>query len=188
MSAVVNEVVTKALKHLQKPISLRSMSKANARVAIAKDVLAALDARKITATSGSYGSILFDKPFMTGTVNVRETLPSMTSCYVCALGAAAIALVGRDNNLDTEVNLGSFRMRIDDDEYREMLREYFSPVQLAMIESAFETQNYAYKEQVSLSNKNVQAAISFADLESSDEQTMRRIFQNIIKNKGTFVP
>ncbi len=187
----VSKAAVEGLKHLRKPIDLKSMSKADARVAIAKDVLAALDAKKITASRGTYGVLDLKNPVRGFAVGVREILPDLKSCHVCALGAAAIALVGRENYLTVNAYLGTTEIHLDDCRYRSLLREYFSGEQLAMIESAFESINSAYKENISYQNEGILQSVYYSKHipdGSVSSVCMRAIFQNIIDNNGTFVP
>ncbi len=187
----VSKAAVEGLKHLRKPIDLKSMTKADARVAIAKDVLAALDAKKITASAGTYGVLDLKNPVRDFSVGVREILPDLKHCNVCALGAAAIALVGRENHLAVNTYPGVTEIRLDDYHYRSLLREYFSGEQLAMIESAFESANYAHKENLSYQNEGILNSVYYSKHIPNGNVSsvrMRAIFQNIIDNNGTFVP
>ncbi len=199
-------VVTKGLERLRKPIDLKSMSKAKARVEIAKDVIAALNTKKLVATSGNYGSINIEKGNLEkfedySLVSVRDALGVSTNCNVCALGAACLAVVGRENKLKATFISGSVEISHNVG-FRIQLREYFRPLQIAMMECAFEGgETFAEYEDIHPSNEYAFSRINKAvnmfkviDTDDSDllaqddDMRMRAIFQNIIDNKGEFVP
>lgn len=198
------------LSHLRKPISLSGMTKANARVAIAQDVLAALDAEVITPVSGTYGIIKFkegleeqENRWLPRFESVRELLGKAEFCHACALGAACFALVGRENKLTARVIDG--RANIHEGDFRVQLREYFSRLQIAMIESAYEVADFSHSEDfqevaanfggktlyhpaVPSVHKAIKKAMAFTSLGVSPSVRMRHIFENIVKNKGMFKP
>lgn len=203
--------VSQGLERLRKPIDLKSMSKAKARVEIAKDVIAALNTKKLVATSGNYGSINIEKSsfkkFKYDTlVSVRDALGVSTNCQVCALGAACLAVVGRENKLKAPFYSSSVELS-HVTALRAQLREYFTPLQIALIECAFEGgEAFADYEDIDLNNERVSALIDtavnmFKEIDMSDtddsdisdllaqddDMRMRTIFQNIIDNKGEFI-
>lgn len=213
---VTNEdkVVTAGLKRLRQPISLRGMSKPEARVAIARDVLAALDAKKIFPRRGGYGVVRFNETtgagiFHSREENLRELLGRASICEACALGSACLALVGRENKLTIPAAHGT--AFIQNSDFRAQLRQYFSRLQIAMIESAHEGMSFAHSEDFAqedyqekiggfwkrrsvnpMVRNAIDRAIEFNKYAGvgqwGADTSMRRIFQNIIDNKGTFIP
>ena len=152
------------MNQLKKRLDLKKMPKAQARVEIAKDVIAAVKAQRLVPTRGHY--VVFDEP-VTG--ELRQELANIKSCQVCALGALMVAKVARTNKCDlfNEISLSR-------DETTSHLIEFFSDDELDEIEQAFEgvvvyDQKYWFK---------------YPD----DSDRLIAIMKNIIKNNGTFKP
>ena len=165
---------TEAKKHLDTLVDLKSMAKNEARVAIAKDVLAALALKKI-ATGGVYfhADVQGSERFM-GSVSLRDQLPKIEQCEVCALGGLFVALVARENEFNVDVNYGTigvFGIQV----YKH-LRSYFTTEQLSCIESWFECHSSDVLD------------IPKAWVWLEDTERMKRIMENIVDNDGTFQP
>src|SRR6266404_2805338 len=85
---------TEALAQLRKPVDLHKLTRAEARVEIARDVLAALKVKKILV--GPYG--YFDANIEKAG-ELRDLLaPENVKCQVCAIGAVFTAAVARVDN------------------------------------------------------------------------------------------
>lgn len=173
-----------------------AMTKAQKRVAIAKDVLAALATKKIEAESGTYylrTKALGDK------LNGEQ-------CNACAIGALFACQVERTPKLkltDASDYYDSTDVYWDEDahEYkegaaersfasygmRETLRKFFGDKQLGLIETAFE-QDDDYCYDLNLDGDTVDAAIKFGSRYRSDRGRMRAIMENIVANRGEFRP
>lgn len=181
-------------------------SPAKKRVMLAKDVLAAIEARRIEPSSGVYTSYISrDSDHARGlhNENVRRYSPSQPAvmtlygedCQVCAKGALFVARLDRLNGLPLR--------DLDTADPSEHLTDYFSQLQLDLIEAAFEgSDSLAYladycegpeasPEAFSLSEREFEAlskkAKSYASAHAADER-LRRIMLNIIANGGTFDP
>ncbi len=106
-----------------------------------------------------------------------------TSCRVCGIGALFVSLV-------TRVNKATLGESQGDDAMRAKLAPYFSKEQRVLIESAFERRecigSEAIKETTSLGNK-VEAAIIFGEKFDNDDDRLKAICKNIIRN-GKFDP
>lgn len=164
------------------------LSKSEKRVLIAKDVIKALNMRKLVAQHGTYMRV--DDPKLKRTVLGNKQLSDVfdkatkkkDSCHVCALGACFVAGVQRFNNV-VATDIGySAKTEIDDlnndDTMRDFLVDYFSMEQLHLIENCFE------------SSDAMELAPSGEDWKPKLEGTERMIaiMKNIVKNKGTFKP
>jgi hypothetical protein len=151
------------------------MGNAAKRVALAKDVIAQLDAKKFVPAAGVY---VLRNP--------------NGSCELCAIGALVASCCGFPYTNERRVLL-------------ECLRPTFTGHQLDLIESAFEAANMSAVvnsaedvseaarahwrrcEDVSTSD-SVQFDVYAEDADYRDERVMRLIMSNIITNNGTFVP
>lgn len=170
-------------------------TKAERRVAIAKDVLAQLRLERYVATEGVYvdykvaelASTAPDKP-------LEKLLPQVKSCEVCALGACFLSAVRKYNDVkagDIDVP-ETWRSHtgeeytdhnFDDGVMRDKLARHFTKTQTNLIESAFECMPMG-----SLTRESAQSAISFGYLYEDSHSRLVAIMKNIVKNGGTFKP
>ena len=161
----------------------RKLTKAQKRVAIAKDVLLQLKARRINARTGQY---LWAKgtPDPYGYYNTASTVLTAQSCNACALGALFCGLL--DNTEDHPGHV----VTVD---IRNTLAPYFSSRQLGDIESAFEGGDGFGGSRTAHLHFQAQAyadgyvGINFFPKWENDEDRLRAIMNNIIRNKGKFV-
>lgn len=149
-----------------------------ARVLIAKDVLALLDADFFNM-GGNY--ISFYELHATRAIEGHETQldtllrSAQHSCDVCALGAILVAVVLRNDRLA----VGELRMNYQIVEnIRRYLEPYFTKEQLMLIEDAYEGWN-----RTGFSGCAYLAEYSFEKV-----TVLRAIMANIIENNGTFCP
>ena len=171
-----------------------SLTPAKKRVAIAKDVIANINAKKYVACMGSYVNIYNTN---LDSQSLQKVLPQVT-CSVCALGAMFVSDVKFNNNF----NVGdSTTSKIDN-----QLSKYFSKGQLALIEIAFERFDTIYDDdeeelriengyyshislkKLKITEDDVSSAIKFYNKFDTSEETLIAIMENIIKNKGKFKP
>lgn len=188
-------------------MQLSSMEPAAARVLIAQDVIALLDAEVIEASTGCYvGRSFVNLPTrsMNEVVEGWLTLEGATACPVCALGATLVATVRRFNELrveDMDDNLCVQRAPLS-----RYLEHFFDEKQLDLIEIAFEMDLQPASRDLSagLSEEEWDRALTFRARHGWDERTgtertsnfgleadrtcLRAIFTNMIANYGTFVP
>jgi hypothetical protein len=195
---------TPANRSYVKEKSFKSMSAPERRVAIAKDVIAGLRAKRLVAQSGVYFSPLINadkaKKFDLATdnwgnkQNFQEELDmqqifkfSMKSCECCAKGALFIAAVEKfDSVKDTNsVNAEDAADRWNGDWVCSPLIEkgFFSRSQLDLIENFFEGFDMYFK-----GTPIEKANQAFHDIYPKAEDRMIQIMKNIIKNEGTFKP
>jgi hypothetical protein len=172
-------------------VKKKRMTKAQMRVAIAKDVLTQIKLKKLEPTSGVY----LDKSFVLRedddiSKQVLQQLPKK-NCAVCAVGACFVSSLKLFNKYEPSdgygwrlfgnerVKISSYSMRSD------QLAKHFSYKQLDVIEAAFERSNeYSYRDQP-MSEKKVG---NFSRKYKTDTDLMVAIMKNIIKNKGLFKP
>jgi len=185
----------KATKTVVKEKSFSKLTKAEKRVAIAKDVLKWIKVGMIRPEHDGYFEM--DDKLKTkidsieGKKELQELLPG-TTCNVCAKGALFIADIMKRDNFTTK-NL-SF---IGNCTIVKRLDGIFSENQLNLIETAFE-KNIIHDNKDLLSYKNDegyyhnsslgQKAIDFGNKYDEPEERLIAIMKNIIKNKGTFKP
>lgn len=178
------------------------LSKPEKRVMIAKDVLKMLKEERITATSGVCCQVkqsgIFQKEITKLTDEDGNGLIELSKpfkhvdCRVCAIGALFVSGLNVFNQFEVDANEiedddyshEKYRTNFDinDDAFCDVIDRYFSEEQLQLIEVFFEGNNGLYK------NYNYDdVAISFKN-NHKPEIRMILIMQNIIANKGTFVP
>lgn len=176
--------------------AFQKLTKAEQRVEIAKDVIRALNSRKLIAESGVFFKSNEDGVF--NVVSEQQQLKDafhddkIEKCHVCALGAVFVEAAKHDDEAVNETgyvfpdynNNNKMRWSNNSERMRQHLKKYFSYTQLAMIENAFEQDNCVYNENCT---RSVGGA-SFAKDVESDSKRMKLIMQNIIDNDGTFKP
>lgn len=172
------------------------------RVQIARDVIAQLASKKLIATAGVWltgldGDSLFSEKDVERNPELQEILAKQETCEGCALGGMFMCAVERHDKLkvgDLEVvkdykeavkHYGAEDAYLSDGEASEddatkYLKKFFSEAQLSEIEAAFERGSGA--------KCGSDEAVTFADEVDDDGERMRLIMENIIVNKGKFVP
>lgn len=153
----------------------KSLSKAEKRMFIAKDVIDSIKAKKLIATPGTY--VVVNKNYST-LINQDVLCASDTICNVCGIGALFVSKVKIDNNFNSEIE--------GDEEIRDVLSTYFSRPQLALIEAAFEGWEVDYLDDDSDKLKLEEKCIKFHNKYKDDGDRMIAIMKNIISNKGLF--
>lgn len=185
--------MTNKIKELSEKIKRRNrdfakLTKPQQRVAIARDVIAALNAKKIIAKNRVYiqNAILDNLIHKNPDEQVCNLMEQVPSCNVCVKGALFVAAVKRKDKLQAKDMLFDDEPWITRLEDEESISKYlgtdnlFSKAQLTMIEDQFEKDTI-----VDWENENFR--IWRGDIQTADGR-MRAIMQNIIKNKGTFRP
>lgn len=183
--------------------AFKSMSKADKRVTIAKDVIAQLKAKKFVAKAshGYFNSAKVDKKIDNSNVNDHFELQDVikdrgVTCKVCGIGSLFACEVLRNDNFKIQKDYSwqsdatSF---IDDETIAKRLVGIFDRGQLDLIEAAFEKRIVNDKtntledwneDPTNLGDK----ALNFGKRYHKDNDRMIAIMENIIKNKGTFKP
>lgn len=161
-------------------------------VQIAEDVLAQLKTRKYVASAGAgvyvrlEGAIKNPEAYYGDYVPVVASLRTFLtkhatkkSCHVCALGACFLANVERRN----KVELKEVINKSDRETFTSNLKTIFSAEQMDLIEVAFEVDSVHSRTDV-----DTQDALYFGNRYDTDDQRLKAIMRNIIKNNGEFIP
>lgn len=175
-----------------------ALQKRDQRVAVARDVIELLESKKIIAERGTYVKINTHEDIQNQKMDTLLAKPDIT-CICCGLGALFTGVV----DMGDKVNVSDvfkneewwgrsefYGNQIDDSKMREKLREVFSPDQLGLIESAFEGKLFRDNEGKTSPEfeKLRRFATAFGKRYKNDEERMKAIMKNIIKNRGTFRP
>ncbi len=190
--------------------AFKSLSKAEKRVAIAKDCIQQLELKKIRATQGTYfqAKVKLDSkehtslPYYSSTpvtetvvdtdMQVQKVVQSMKSCNACALGTVFACTVGIANKLkinDLNKDYESTQLdgiAFDGSTMYDYLRGFFTTKQLTMIECAFEKYD-TMGERSEAGHANQLASALFGRKYPSAKARMIAIMKNVIKNGGEFV-
>jgi hypothetical protein len=169
--------------------AFKKMPKARKRVQIAKDVIEALKAEKLIASAGSYiraGNVnglrsITSVEDGSNKESLQEALFEIPQCSVCAKGAILACVIMRRN-----------QMKVDDlpnsnDDWRGFLLEpllggIFEADQLHLMETEFESADYEH-----LLGGDWLPSGRFSWI-SDPKNRMIAMMENIIANKGTFIP
>jgi hypothetical protein len=150
-------------------------SKPEQCVAIAKDVLLQLAAKKYKAEEGTYIRWVENKDWTD--FNSSSKIPDLQSfllskepkCSVCAVGSAFLSMA----------RLGDKISMIDD--YHDVLFAIFGWRQVRLMEAAFEGFSAG-------SVGATKASFAFYDKYALEQDRLQAIFQNVIDHLGKFVP
>jgi hypothetical protein len=162
------------------------------RVIVARDVLAALKAKRIEPTTGTYldvgtergsrtergSSLLYLAVANNPLGSFQDLLPQLPKCNVCAKGAIFVCTVLRQN----QVTNGELRSLTTtglfvDKNLSEALKGVFSPAQLCKIENEFECRRVFRGPYAVMGLQRFPA-----------KRRMREIMLNIVANGGWFRP
>lgn len=154
----------------------KKLSKAGKRVAIVKDVIDSLKAKKYFAKKSIYLEIN-EKDY--GIVNQEVLCSDNTVCTVCALGGIFASKVKIANEFSNDLEL------THDGDMRKNLSKYFTEYQLHLIEAAFEGWEKGNVSTWKLKNND---HMKYIRSYSNPNDRMIVIMENIIENKGTFKP
>jgi plasmid maintenance system antidote protein VapI len=181
-----------------------ALSPEGKRVAIARDVLASLAAEKVIALTGTYIDTLGEGPgffSLPSSEDAQVWLEDAPTCTTCALGAMMLSCVRKANN----ATIGMLRGRSN---ITARLAVHFDRRQLDLIETAFEQSIHVWmNSQDDYDRWPDQSELRVArdmfgqylrvarDMFGQDlardytsDERLTIIMQNIIRNKGTFVP
>lgn len=157
------------------------MSKADKRVAIARDVIQQIKAGQFIMECGSWAEPC--APKKTKISQESLTVGQPLSCECCATGAMVLSSLRM-------FNVAVFK-EIEEKHVVSHLRKHFDEEQVKMIEHVFERGSghlgfYPIDSDIS---GRVSAFIRrYPTKRTNDDKMAIAIFKNIIKNKGEFVP
>ena len=166
----------------------QELTRAEKRVAIAKDVLISLKQKRIRANTGSYFCYTNFDEFDENDSAKKHI--NQIKCECCALGATLLSTVKFANTLtisDLRFYSGSHGRSW------QIFKDIFTPKQLALIEYAFEHNTYGNRIAQNvfyeyISYKKQREAVDFGLKYAKEDERLVAIMENIIKNKGTFKP
>lgn len=161
-------------KHMPKKKTYSSMTKAQKRVAIAKDVLLQIKLGKYIAVQGTYISPIGEHRHEVEVSQYALKARSRLDCRVCAKGALALSAIRKFNKYEGTAETIYY-------DHMEVIGRFFGIKQANMIESAFEMFD---RDGASVQNYRERKNIS----DSDDDESIISIMKNIIKNNGTFKP
>lgn len=166
----------------------KSLTKEEKKVAIAKDVLLQLKNKKYVAKTGDY--VDFDYWETISAVdydlNIQQHFDVIKNCKVCALGSAALSCIKYSNNSSFE------DARRNTNKFWNQLLKVFTKKELVIIEYAFE--GFAHKAcgrsvnwNIDISDNILNKTCNFYYKHSNNDNRLKAIMKNIIKNEGKFV-
>lgn len=178
----------KSIKELieESNVEFANADAAGKRVMIAQDILERIKLNNILAYSGNFfkNQLGFSKKYEGK--GMKEVLnDSDARCEVCAKGALFCGIIGRVNELTVDdFKDYNFSVSSYGDRGHEKLLEFFTLQQIDLIETAFEGTSF-------LDICNLDDSINaenFRNEYMTSKQVMTAIMQNIIRNKGEFIP
>lgn len=168
-------------------------------VDLAKDVIRLIKARKIKTPPPMRSSIYLRLHESVGNLVGQSFRKAMWGkawkpCDVCALGALFVAHVDKRNEVQLFGDTDQFNQNRS--QLASRLRDYFSTLQLHLIEAAYErrlTWNETDSERREIKatpgiDVMVRSAIDFGDKIDDRRKRLIAIMQNIIANNGKFCP
>lgn len=126
-----------------KKLTAKQKARAQARIAIAKDVIAQIKAQRYMAKTGLYidsdtiPEVVSGKPIDLQK-HLKKTLTKTNPCQVCALGSAFISCVRLYDKFQVTYDTSYGNGDIKTPAMRSKLHEFFTKVELDAIESSFE--------------------------------------------------
>jgi hypothetical protein len=184
--------------------TLETMSKAQARILIAKDVIAQLRCGKMESTPMTYLDIYtkdgVDQLFTDADVkkgrDVRDVLKRrMKKCNVCAKGAIFISTIMKFDRLPVDEKVMPRFAQQDDENLSEMASEgdyrgFFTPRQLDLLEHVYECGLVGdmFFEATTAQFEGRNALSKRFPRRVKDKERLIVMMQNVIDNNGTFKP
>lgn len=180
-------------KRVRKTIEQRNaefweLSNQRKRILIARDIIELIKAQLLIATHGYFfkspnlGYLAASRLFlMNGQEFILKSIRSKTSCNVCALGAAMVSATRLGNK---------FNLLDISRDAREELRQIFTREQLHLIEGYFETSAHISIETTDYleENNHFDRIRRFKDFHENSTERLLAIWQNVLNNKGIFIP
>lgn len=157
----------------------KKLSLSAQRIKVISDVITLLKGKKlIKAKQGTYINLPDNHlSKYDNREQLNTALEAGPRCEVCGIGAIFVTTI----SLNDQYSVGDAGMSINREEMVDYLRKWFSADQLGLIESAFER---SARGQGDADYK----AAEFGNMYPSPTKRLIAICENIIKNKGKFVP
>lgn len=158
--------------------SFSRLSKAAKRVAIAKDVIQQIKAGQFAIETGVWAEVNNNNA-ISSDVNQNMLLGRREplKCNCCAVGAAFLSSMRL-------FNVAEFNEQVSEEYAFDQLERYFTYNQLRLIEQAFEIDEGACHPDGPESDRAIELGRKYSD----ETERALAIFQNIVRNKGTFTP
>ncbi len=171
-------------------LKLSQMTKQEARIAIAKDVVAQIRAERYTARTGAF-TVMDDGDdgSMTKQGAADAVRAGQHKCSVCAVGAGVVSAAGLFNKLPDgdELCWGVIVDETGTENYA-YLGKFFPRATLIQMEDAFERADFANDRGVRLSREAEDAAIAFGSRWADDADRLEAVWANVLANEGAFDP
>ena len=169
-------MATKTLKKAAKKALKKKLTKAEMRVAVAKDALKQLELEKYKACRGTYVDWNLEDKIRESDEDeqVQKIIKEHEStCQICARGALLMSSIRKFN----DVTVKDFNKN-----WEKKSKQIFSTQTLELAEIAFERWNKLDH------NAKQDRAYNFGIKYSYDNERLKAILKNIIANKGEFKP
>ena len=171
-----------------KTMKTKQLTKPEKRVLIAKDVIKLIKAKKIVIQGGRYFQVGSRGRYIGK--QLKDVLPKIPKCQVCALGGLFYSYVLKYNNYEIDDD-GLININEKDDEMRGLLKDIFSIAQLHLIECAFEQSDIEANCRCKYSFNTIIRAETYRNKHNIErpndaDKALIHIMKNIISNKGVF--
>jgi hypothetical protein len=165
-------------KTKQKPFG--KLTKAQKRVAIAKDAIKQITAKSLTVESGRYVVL----PNNVAVLNQTSARRMKGPCRVCQIGQAIVCGIKLFNETSTESIEGSETNRA-----MKLVTRWFSEESAVAMEGSFENQdNWVTENRVVFAYDKLLRIAAFRKRHKTYRARSVAIWKNVIRNKGEFVP
>jgi hypothetical protein len=148
---------------------------------VAKDALKMLNAGKTKASPGDWVR-LDDAPEIYQEVQICDVSDKFKECSVCALGSLMLSEIRHTNKL----KMSDVGFEINYHTYGDRLNKVFSKSQQKLMELAFEGGMGRFGV-LDVKNSEVEKIDNFYAEYPCEEDRLRAILKNVIKNGGRFV-
>lgn len=169
---------------------VKSASKQNQRVLIAKDVIKLINSGILNL--GHVGYVTPDSSdeseMFSDWLNEGDFTGVVKKCTVCALGAATLASIVRKDNKEKLNAIKDIASYFDYDLVDGNLSDVFDGRTMGLIETAYERQFVREHDSVELTEEEIDEAVVFGADHKNSANRVIAIMQNIIDHKGKFVP
>jgi len=163
-----------------------SLTKAQKRVEIAKDVIKQIKLGKYEPKNWGYAN--FDDN-LDLKLDVQSNFDKITECNCCMLGNCLLSLTKFQNNLKFHEISSGFQVK--DSKVSKMLKSVFTPYQQALLEACFENGDCTHAEEAYdcyLKDEDYDKCTIFYSRYNSAKARVIAAMENIIANNGTFKP
>lgn len=170
-------------------VTKEKITKKEARIRVAKDVLKWLKLGELSLIPGEYLSDNLNNLPEAGCA--KANIEKLKTCNVCALGAMFLGQIDIFNKIQIE---DVFRydykknLCVRDEVMREKLKDIFDINQQCLIECAFEIDDRSGQDDDTVTEEQIENAKAFGAQYIRPRQRLQAIMENVIKNKGVFKP